>query len=34
MFFERYNITGEYERVDIDELDDAEAVWLTASWRF
>jgi hypothetical protein len=33
-FFERFNITGEYERVDIDELDDAEAVWLTASWRF
>jgi OOP family OmpA-OmpF porin len=33
-FFERFNITGEYERVDIENLDDAEAVWLTASWRF
>jgi hypothetical protein len=33
-FFERFNLRGEYERVDLDRLDDAEAVWLTASWRF
>jgi hypothetical protein len=33
-FFDRFNLRGEYERVDIDQLDDAEAVWLSASWRF
>jgi hypothetical protein len=32
--FERFNIRGEYERIDIEELDDAEAVWLSAAWRF
>jgi hypothetical protein len=32
--FERFHLSGEYERVDIDQLDDAEAVWLNASWRF
>jgi opacity protein-like surface antigen len=31
---ERLNLRLEYERVRIDELDDAEAVWLTASWQF
>jgi len=31
---ERLNLRAEYERIDIDELDDADAVWLTASWRF
>jgi hypothetical protein len=33
-FFERLSFTAEYERVDIEELDDADAVWLTAAWRF
>jgi hypothetical protein len=28
------NIRAEYERVDIDRLDDADAVWVTANWRF
>jgi OOP family OmpA-OmpF porin len=32
--FERLNLTAEYERVDIEEFDDADAVWITASWRF
>jgi Outer membrane protein beta-barrel domain len=31
---ERFNIKAEYEVVDIDEFDEAEAVWLHASWRF
>lgn len=31
---ERLNLRLEYEIVDIEALDDAEAVWLTASWRF
>jgi hypothetical protein len=33
-FFERLSLRGEYERIDIEQFDDAEAVWLTASWRF
>jgi OOP family OmpA-OmpF porin len=31
---ERLSLRLEYEVVDIDALDDAEAVWLTAAWRF
>ncbi len=31
---ERLNLRVEYERTDIEELDDADAVWLTAHWRF
>jgi hypothetical protein len=32
--FERLALRAEYERIEIDELDDANAVWLTAAWRF
>lgn len=32
--FERLNLRAEYERVEIDELDDADAAWITAAWRF
>jgi hypothetical protein len=28
------SLTAEYERIDIDELDDADAFWLSAAWRF
>jgi len=31
---ERLSLRLEYEIVDVETLDDAEAVWLTASWRF
>jgi hypothetical protein len=31
---ERLNLRLEYEIVDVEHLDDADAVWLTASWRF
>ena len=31
---ERFNIKAEYELVDIEHFDEAEAVWLHASWRF
>jgi hypothetical protein len=28
------NLRAEYERIEINDLDDANAVWLTAAWRF
>jgi OmpA-OmpF porin, OOP family len=31
---ERLNLRAEYEVVEIDGLDDPNAVWLTAAWRF
>jgi OOP family OmpA-OmpF porin len=31
---QRVSLRAEYEVVDIEGLDDANAVWLTASWRF
>jgi OOP family OmpA-OmpF porin len=31
---ERLNLKLEYESVEISEYDDAEAVWLSGSWRF
>ena len=31
---ERLNLRAEYEVVEIDGLDDPDAVWLTAAWRF
>ena len=31
---ERLSLRLEYEIVDVETLDDAEAVWLTAAWRF
>lgn len=30
----RLALRAEYEVIEIDEIDDAEAVWITASWRF
>ncbi len=30
----RLNLRAEYEVVEIDGLDDSNAVWLTAAWRF
>lgn len=31
---ERLNLRLEYERTDLDELEDADSVWLTGAWRF
>jgi hypothetical protein len=31
---ERLSLRLEYEIVDVDTLDDADAVWITAAWRF
>ena len=31
---EHLNLKAEYELIDIDAFDEAEAVWLSASWRF
>jgi hypothetical protein len=31
---ERLNLRAEYERVDIEQFNDANAVWLSANWRF
>lgn len=31
---EKFNLRAEYERYDIKNLDDADALWLTAAWRF
>jgi len=31
---ERLNIRFEYEKFDLEGLDDADALWLTAAWRF
>jgi OOP family OmpA-OmpF porin len=31
---EHLNLRAEYERVDIENFDDANAVWLSANWRF
>jgi OOP family OmpA-OmpF porin len=31
---QRLNLRAEYEVVDIEGLDDAKAVWITAAWRF
>ena len=31
---EKFNVRAEYERYDIKGLDDADALWLTAAWRF
>jgi hypothetical protein len=30
----RVNLRAEYERIQISDLNDANAVWLTAAWRF
>ena len=31
---EKFNLRFEYERYDLKGLDDADALWLTAGWRF
>jgi opacity protein-like surface antigen len=31
---EKVNLRFEYERFDLEGLDDADALWLTAAWRF
>jgi len=31
---EKFNLRAEYERFDIRNLNDADALWLTAAWRF
>ena len=31
---ERLNVRLEYERFDFENVDDADALWLTAAWRF
>jgi hypothetical protein len=31
---EKLNVRFEYERFDLESLDDADALWLTAAWRF
>jgi len=31
---EKVNLRFEYERLDLEGLDDADALWLTAAWRF
>jgi OmpA-OmpF porin, OOP family len=31
---EKFNLRFEYERFDLEGLDDADALWLTAAWRF
>ena len=31
---EKFNLRFEYERFDLKGLDDADALWLTAGWRF
>lgn len=33
-FIQRLNVRLEYERIDSDILDDADALWASASWRF
>jgi hypothetical protein len=32
--FERLNLKAEYEVIDISEYDDANAAWISATWRF
>ena len=31
---EKFNVRFEYEKFDIEGLDDTDALWLTAGWRF
>jgi hypothetical protein len=31
---EKLNVRLEYERFDLQGLDDADSLWLTAAWRF
>lgn len=33
-FFEHLNARLEYEKIDADDIDDADALWLSGAWRF
>jgi hypothetical protein len=33
-FIEHINVKIEYEYMDVDEVEDAYTLWLTAAWRF
>jgi hypothetical protein len=33
-FFERLNAKLEYEKIDADRIDDADALWFSGAWRF
>ena len=33
-FFEHLNARLEYEKIDFDVIDDADAIWLSGAWRF
>lgn len=33
-FFEHLNARLEYEKIDADNIDDADAIWLSGAWRF
>lgn len=33
-FFERLNARLEYQRIDSDVIDDADALWFSGAWRF
>jgi OOP family OmpA-OmpF porin len=33
-FLERINARLEYEKIDADDFDDLDSIWLTAAWRF
>ena len=34
VLFEHLNVRVEYEIIDISDVDDANAAWLTGAWRF
>ena len=33
-FIDHINVNVEYEKMDIDKVDDAYVLWLTSAWRF
>jgi hypothetical protein len=33
-FFERLNARLEYQRIESDVIDDADAFWFSGAWRF
>ena len=33
-FIEHINVMVEYELMDLDEVEDANTLWLTGAWRF
>ena len=33
-FIDHLNVNVEYEKMDIDEVDNAYVLWLTSAWRF